>query len=98
MPKAAERPGLTQALGRMDQDHRQELAPSVQLGRLSLSLLIKTLLKCFIWFGTAWLATRIWPAIVWPWYLAWIFVAIGMAASLLSLGIAFYSRDRELHS
>ncbi len=79
----------------MDQDHRQEPAPSVQLGRLSLRLLIKTLLKCFIWFGTAWLATRVWPGIVWPWYLAWIFVAIGMAASLLSLGLAFYSHDRE---
>nr|CAS02899.1 putative integron gene cassette protein [uncultured bacterium] len=30
-----------------------------------------------------------------PWYLAWILVAIGMAPSLLSLGLAFYSHDRE---
>ena len=82
----------------MDVDQDKSQAPSVQLGQLSLRLIIKTLIKCVIWFGTAWIITRIWPGIVWPWYVAWIFVAIGMGASLLALSVAFYSRDVETHS
>jgi len=79
-----------------DQDNSQ--APSQELGQLSVRLIIKTLIKCFIWFGAAWIVTRIWPSIVWPWYVAWVFVAIGMGASLLVLTAAFFSRDAESRS
>ena len=79
-----------------DQDKSQ--APSQQLGQLSVRLIIKTLIKCVIWFGIAWIITRIWPNMVWPWYVAWIFVAIGMGASLLVLTVAFMSRNAESRS
>ena len=76
-------------------DSEEKQLASAQLGELSLRVLIKTLIKCLIWFGMAWLITRIWPDIIWPWYVAWIFVAIGMGFSLFTLAIAFYSRGQE---
>lgn len=69
--------------------------PSTRLGDLSRRVLFKTLLKCVLWFGLAWLATSVFPGIVWPWYVAWAFVAIGMAFSLVALAAAFASRKIE---
>ncbi|TWI01125.1 hypothetical protein IP90_02749 [Luteimonas cucumeris] len=70
-------------------------APSEQLGAISRRVLIKTVLKCVLWFGLAWVITRIYPGSVWPWYVAWVFVAIGLAFSLIVLMVAFRSRYAE---
>ena len=65
---------------------------SAQLGALSLRVLVKTILKSVLWFGLAWLITLFVPGALWPWYVAWTFVAVGLAFSLLSLCLAFASR------
>lgn len=72
--------------------------PSERLGALALRVLIKTVVKCGIWFGLAWLITRIVPGVVWPWYVAWAFAVIGMLFPLLALGAAFVARRQELAS
>ena len=71
------------------------VAPSEQLGVIARRVLIKTVLKCVLWFGFAWAATRLYPGIVWPWYVAWVFVAVGLAFSLILLLVAFRSRYAE---
>jgi hypothetical protein len=81
----------------MDQPSSDTPSPSQNLGQLSLRLLIKTVIKCALWFGAAWLITALNPGIVWPWYVAWTFVAIGMGFSLLLLALAFLSRYREIN-
>ena len=67
----------------------------MQLGALSRRVLFKTLLKCLLWFGLAWLVTSLYPGIVWPWYVAWLLVVIGLAFSLIALVAAFVSRKIE---
>ena len=80
-------------------DHEQLIvAPSEQLGAISRRVLVKTLLKCALWFGLAWVATWLYPGIVWPWYVAWTFVAIGLAFSLVVLLVATRSRYAELQN
>lgn len=59
-------------------------------------MLIKTVLKCGIWFGPAWHITRFMPDAMWPWYTAWAIAAIGMLFSLLMLDAAFIARRQEL--
>ncbi|GAA4861314.1 hypothetical protein [Luteimonas vadosa] len=66
------------------------------LGALSLRVLVKTVIKAVIWFGLAWIATLLMPGSVWPWYVAWALVAIGLLFSLLSLALAFLNRRNEL--
>jgi Zn-dependent protease with chaperone function len=82
----------------MDDQSQESQPASRSLGDLSLHVLFKTVVKCFIWFGLAWLATSLMPGTVWPWYVAWAFVAIGLAFSLLSLTLAFISRRNELQA
>ena len=74
------------------------VAPSEQLGAISRRVLVKTLLKCVLWFSLAWVATWLYPGIVWPWYVAWAFAAIGLAFSLVVLLVAFRSRYAELRN
>ena len=68
------------------------------LGALSLRVLVKTVIKSIIWFGLAWIATLLMPGAIWPWYVAWAFVAIGLLFSLISLALAFLNRRNELPS
>ena len=82
----------------MEDQSQENQPPSNKLGDLSLRVLFKTVLKCFIWFGLAWLATSLMPGTVWPWYVAWTLVAIGLGFSLLSLALAFVSRRNELRA
>lgn len=76
-------------------DYALRETASVHLGALSLRVLVKTVIKSALWFGLAWVATLFLPGARWPWYVAWTLVAIGLAFSLLSLGLAFVSRWHE---
>jgi hypothetical protein len=82
----------------MESNNAVESPPSDHLSALALRVLIKTVLKCGIWFGLAWLITRFMPDAMWPWYTAWAFAAIGLLFSLLMLGAAFMARRQELAS
>nr|CAS03004.1 putative integron gene cassette protein [uncultured bacterium] len=79
----------------METDPDKSAEPSAQLRQLSLRLMIKTIFKSVIWFGTAWIATKIWPGVVWPWYLAWIFVAIAVGTALVLLRVARLTQDSD---
>ena len=77
-------------------DQSQDAQPQTEmLGALSTRVLIKTVIKAAIWFGVAWLITLFMPGAMWPWYVAWSFVAIGLLFSLSSLVLAFISRHQE---
>ena len=82
----------------MSETGESVVAPSQQLGEISRRVLIKTVLKCVLWFGLAWVVTRLYPGIVWPWYVAWAFVAIGLGFSLVVLLVAFRSHYAESKS
>lgn len=79
----------------MNEASRETPSPSEQFSSLSIRVLVKTCVKSTIWLSLAWIATSIAPDAVWPWYVAWTFVAVGMLFSLVMLALAFYSRHQE---
>ena len=89
------RVGLVQALGVLAGNDSLEASPSERLNSLALKVLVKTILKCALWFGLAWLITQFRPGALWPWYAAFALAGIGMAFSLLALLGAFVASAQE---
>ncbi len=71
------------------------LPQSEQLSALAMRVLVKTVLKCALWFGLAWLITQFAPDARWPWYTAFAFAGIGITFSLLALVGAFLASRQE---
>jgi len=82
----------------MDIGQQDSPPESVQFNALALKVIVKTVLKSVLWFGLAWFVTVVIPGAVWPWYMAFAFVAVGLVFSLLMLAGAFAARRLELRS
>jgi hypothetical protein len=82
----------------MSQDSQVPKPASEQLSALSVRVLVKTVVKSVIWFGLAWIITVLVPGVVWPWYVAWTLIVIGLTFSLVSLALAFLNRRQELEA
>lgn len=79
----------------MNQDPEESLDRAEQLHHLAIKVLIKTVIKCGLWFGLAWLITRFLPGALWPWYTAFALAGIGLIFSLFALVAAFYVRSKQ---
>jgi len=69
----------------MDTESQDSTPASQHLGALSVRVLVKTVLKSALWLGIAWAITHFFPTATWAWYVAFVFIAIGLLFSLAML-------------
>ena len=82
----------------MDTESQDSSPPSRRLGALSVRVLVKTILKSFLWLGIAWAINHFFPSAIWAWYVAFAFIAIGLLFSLAMLIAAIRAAATEQHS